>query len=190
MPKKTPEPEKKQKYIPTGRRAGCIPKKDGEERTYVSTRPRLISPPPDDMEAMGREMIQWLDENQPFHLSEWYTIEKGYTYNQWKQFLQCKEFLPYYEIALKMVGKGYLNGKVDKSLSQRWQRVYFKDLREEENETMLEKLDAELEHKKLLIQFESQIRKELGSECTQEQVDAFARLLGQFKQAQDAIREE
>ncbi len=172
-------------------RRGPKPKNENEtEIKRPAHRPRVITPPPEDVVSLGKEMVEWIEINDPYHLSEWYTIEKGFTYNQWKQFLKCEEFGPYYEIALKMVGKGYLNGKVDKSISQRWQRVYFKDLREEENDTMLEKLTAELETKKLLIQFESQIRKELGSECTQEQVDAFARLLGQFKAAQDAIKEE
>lgn len=99
--------------------------------------PRSICPPPTDMIALGEEMIQWISENKPLHLSQFYTIHKGYTYNQWKAFILKAEFHPYYEKALKMVGVQYLDkeSRIRDSISQRWQRVYFKDLKEEEDET-------------------------------------------------------
>ena len=100
-------------------------------------RPRTVSPPPEDFIALGEEMLDWLDKHpETLHLSEWYTIHKMYTYNQWKQFIAKPEFHPYYETALKIVGKHYLNkdSPVNPSISQRWQRVYFKDLREQEDE--------------------------------------------------------
>lgn len=107
----------------------------------VAGRPRTTSLAPDEMEKLGKEMIQWIKLHQPIHLSQWYTIEKEYTYNEWKSFIQVPEFLPYYEKALKLVGLKYLDGTVDKSIAQRFLRVYFKDLKEEENEAV------EYEHK-------------------------------------------
>jgi hypothetical protein len=109
--------------------------------------PRTVSLSKDEMIKLGQEMIQWVkDHPDILHLSEWYTIEKMYTYNQWKQFITKEEFHPYYEIALKLVGKKYLDktSNVREGISQRWQRVYFKDIRESEDAD----LDADAIRKK------------------------------------------
>src|ERR1700733_6945373 len=101
-------------------------------------RPRTTSLSDEEMIALGQEMISWLKtrEEETLHLSEWYTIEKMFLYEEWKCFIRMEVFRPYYEQALKIVGKKYLdkNSSVNPSISQRWQRVYFKDLREEEDE--------------------------------------------------------
>jgi len=100
-------------------------------------RPREFSYPPEKMIELGKEMVAYVQENKKtiLHLSEWYTILKGYTYNEWKNFIQLEEFLPYYEQALKIVGLKYMdkNSNVRDSISQRWQRIYFGDLREGED---------------------------------------------------------
>ncbi len=101
-------------------------------------RPRTFSFSPEEMEKLGQEMVDWCIQNDPLHLSQWYTIHKGYTYNEWKTFIQRPEFVPYYEKSLKIVGMKYLDGeskKVKEGISQRWQRIYFKDLKEEEDDT-------------------------------------------------------
>jgi len=89
------------------------------------------------MIELGQEMVEFVNENieDILHLSEWYTIEKGYTYNEWKNFIQIAEFLPYYEQALKIIGKKYVNknSNVRDKISDRWQRIYFPDLREQED---------------------------------------------------------
>ena len=48
------------------------------------------------------------------------------------------EFVPYYERAIKMVGMKYLDktSNVREGISQRWQRVYFKDLRKSEDQDL------------------------------------------------------
>jgi len=96
---------------------------------------RTVSFPPDEMILLGKEMVTWVKKNikTVYHLSEWYTVEKMFTYNQWKSFIQCKEFLPYYEQALKIIAKKYLNGDVPPPIAQRWQRIYFGDIRESED---------------------------------------------------------
>ena len=48
-----------------------------------------------------------------------------------------QEFVGYYEKALKLVGMRYIDGnckKVKDNICQRWQRVYFKDLRKSEDQ--------------------------------------------------------
>lgn len=101
-------------------------------------RPREFSFTPEEMEKLGQEMVEWIKINKPLHLSQWYTIEKGFTYNEWKNFIVKEEFFPYYEKSLKMVGMQYLDkeSRIRDGISQRWQRVYFKDLKEEENESL------------------------------------------------------
>lgn len=101
-------------------------------------RPRDVSFEPEEMIALGEEMIAWIALNPGIlHLSQWYTIHKGFIYNEWKTFIKRQEFVPYYEQALKMVGIKYLDkeSNVREGASHRWQRVYFPDLREEEEET-------------------------------------------------------
>ncbi len=101
--------------------------------------PRKTSFSPEEMIALGEEMVKWVKENDPIHLSQWYTIHKMFLYKEWKTFIQRAEFIPYYEIVLKMVGMKYIDGKskdIKDSLCQRWQRVYFKDLRESEDEDL------------------------------------------------------
>jgi hypothetical protein len=103
----------------------------------IMVRPREFSYSEKEMIALGKEMIAYVKANKKtiLHLCEWYTIEKGYTYNEWKNFIQKAEFFPYYEQALKIVGLKYVdkNSNVRDKISDRWQRIYFGDLREGED---------------------------------------------------------
>lgn len=99
-------------------------------------RPRTVSFPPDDMIALGEELISWLDDNpDTLHLSQWYSRVKHFTFKQWDAMTQLPEFLPYYEQALQTVGLQYLDRRsnVRDGISQRWQRLYFRDLRKHED---------------------------------------------------------
>lgn len=103
----------------------------------MCARPRVFSFSKEKMIELGEEMIAYVKTNKKtiLHLCEWYTIEKGFTYNEWKNFIQKDEFFPYYEQALKIVGLKYVdkNSNVRDGISQRWQRVYFGDLKESED---------------------------------------------------------
>ena len=100
-------------------------------------RPRTTSFSEEEMIALGEEMVAFVKKNKKtiLHLSEWYTIEKGFIYREWKTFIQKEEFLPYYEQALKLIGIKYVDksSNVRDGISNRWQRVYFDDLREKED---------------------------------------------------------
>jgi len=100
-------------------------------------RPRVFSFSEEQMIELGKEMVQYVTKNKKtiLHLCEWYTIEKGFTYNEWKNFIQKAEFFPYYEQALKIIGLKYVdkNSNVRDKISDRWQRIYFGDLREQED---------------------------------------------------------
>lgn len=107
-------------------------------------KPRTVSLSPDEMVKLGEEMIQWVQENQPVHLSQFYTIHKGYTEKEWNTMRQAPEFLQHYEKALKMIGIQYLlkDSNISDSIKHRWQRIYFGDLRQEEDDT--KRSDAEI----------------------------------------------
>ena len=121
-------------------------------------RPRTVSFSVEEMIALGEEMVEWVKINKPIHLSIWYTQEKDFTDSQWDSFRKRPEFVHYYTKALKLVGYSYLDkdSQVDVRLKDRWQRVYFKDLREEEDQTLKE----ELERKKEFADHQAKLQKE------------------------------
>lgn len=100
-------------------------------------RPRTVSLEPPEMIALGKEMIAWLKLNQAsvLHLSEWYCVEKGFLESEWETMQRRPEFVGYYEQALKIIGKKYLDkdSNVRNGISERWMRTYYKDLRERED---------------------------------------------------------
>lgn len=101
-------------------------------------RPRTVSPPPEELEALGIEMIDWLEKTDDvLHVSDWYCLHKNFTDEAWETMTRRAEFVGYYKKALKIVGRKYLakDSPIEPSLKQRWQRVYFKDLRREEDDT-------------------------------------------------------
>lgn len=101
---------------------------------HAGGRPRTVSMAPNDMEALGQEMLDWVMENKPLHLKQWYSIEKMILYREWKAMIQVPEFLPYYEKALSQVSLGYIDGTIDKGIANRFLRGMFRELKEEENE--------------------------------------------------------
>lgn len=100
--------------------------------------PRTTSLQPEEMIALGEEMCAWVAIHKPLHLCVWYSFEKNITDSQWNTYIDRPEFTPYYEKALKLVGMQYLDktSNVRDGISQRWQRVYFKDLRKQEDEDL------------------------------------------------------
>lgn len=120
-------------------------------------RPRTASYSPEKMIELGKEMVEWVQKNDPLHLSAWYSIEKMILDSQWESMTQLPEFLPYYEQALKLVGQKYLdkNSNVREGISQRWQRIYFKDIRRQEDEDHEKKIERELQKKMKEIEFEA-----------------------------------
>jgi hypothetical protein len=99
-------------------------------------RPRTVTPPDNELDTLGEEMIKWVEENNPIHLSQWWRLQKHFTKEVWKNICDHPRFSPYYEEALNIVGLQYIEkgSDVEVSIKQRWQRVYFKDLTKQEDE--------------------------------------------------------
>jgi len=139
------------------------------------SKPRTVSFPPDKMIALGKEMVVFVKDskNKVLSLSDFYTIEKGFTYNQWKTFLQCQEFLPYYEQALRIVGRKYIDGTINNSIAQRFLRIYFPDIKESEDQKIL---------------FEHQLKLQSDMLINEKVEQGLSAVLNQIKQRQDNLR--
>jgi hypothetical protein len=98
-------------------------------------RPRTVSFEPEEMILLGEEMLKWVKENDPIHLSMWYYGVKYFLYEEWETMIKRPEFVGYYERAMSIIGYKYLkkDSPIEPSLKQRWARVYFKDLRKQED---------------------------------------------------------
>jgi hypothetical protein len=125
--------EKKEKYKPVPPPA---PKGNKYALGNNGGTPRTVSYSEEEMISLGQEMVAWIKVRQDeiLHLSQWYTIEKMYTYNQWKTFIQRPEFIPFYEVALRLIGLKYLDrdSSIRDNVAPKWQRLYFRDMFEDE----------------------------------------------------------
>lgn len=125
-------------------------------------RPRTVSLPPDDMVKLGEEMLEWLQNNpDTLHLSKWYSQTKMFTYKQWDTFTKAPEFFPYYEKALSIVAEKYIDGTIHPSISQRFLRIYFKDVRDSEDEKM--RFEYELKGKAEQAKYDAESLKQLSA---------------------------
>jgi predicted patatin/cPLA2 family phospholipase len=138
-------------------------------------RPRTLSLSPEKMVELGKEMVAYVKDpkNKCIHLSEFYTILKGYTYDQWTSLLQCPEIIPYYEQALRIVGLKYINGTINNSIAQRFLRIYFPDLKRAEDEKIL---------------FEHQLKLQSDMLINEKVEQGLSAVLNQIKQRQDSLR--
>jgi hypothetical protein len=109
-------------------------------------RPRSVSYDPDEMIALGEEMLKWIVENDPIHLCQFYSLKKMFTYKQWDTMTQREEFIPYYEKALQIIGLKYIlkDNEIESSIKHRFLRLYFKDLKHSENEKITFESSASL----------------------------------------------
>ncbi len=123
--------------------------------------PRTVSPPPNEMIALGEEMIAWVIANKPNHISAWYSGHKRYTYKEWQVKIKLPEFVGYYEQALSLIAQNYLDGTVPPAIANRFIRLYFKDTKNQEDADKQADLDRELEQKKKIIDHQS--TKDLGN---------------------------
>jgi hypothetical protein len=123
----------------------------------VAGAPRTVSPPPDEMIQLGKDMLEWVIKNEPMHLSQWYCGVKHFEFKDWEAMRKLPEFVTYYEQALSTIGLQYLkkDSNIEPSLKQRWARVYFKDLRNSEDSDEKDKEEREFKRKLALIEHQA-----------------------------------
>lgn len=122
-------------------------------------RPREFTLPKDQLIELGKEMLDWVQKNDPLHLSQWYTIEKDIIYLEWKQMINKPEFRPYYEKCMRIIGMKYIDQeqkRIKDGVAHRFLRLYFRDLRELEDQA----LDDELQRKKELLEYQAKLNRE------------------------------
>lgn len=107
---------------------------------HAGGRPRTQSLPPDQMIELGKEMVEWVKKHNPLHLKQWYSMQKHIVRKQWRAMKDIPEFLPYYEEALSIVSLNYINGNINSSIAQRFLRIYFDDLKDQEDEDKREEI--------------------------------------------------
>lgn len=131
-------------------------------------RPRTVTPPPEEMVELGQQMVDFVSDkkNNVLHLSEWWSTEMFFVEKVWDAMCRVPEFLPYYERALRVIGKKYIDkdSKVRDGISQRWQRVYFKDLKREEDADA----DADVARKASSLKSESKAIEQARQEVIEE----------------------
>ena len=91
-------------------------------------RPRKNSPPPEECDKLGQELLAWAaeDDKKEPHLrfAQWYSLIKGILRKDWKALIQIPEFLPYYEAAQTHLATRTLNPKIlEKSFGHRYIRL-------------------------------------------------------------------
>ena len=139
-------------------------------------RPRSITPESKDLIALGKEMVEWVKKNKPIHIKEFYCIHKMILFKDWDAYTQKTEFLPYYETAMGLVSLNYINGTINPSIAQRFIRVYFKDVRLEEDAVKIKDHDLQ----KKLAEFVHTMRKEMTETVSDDVKAQFEALMTQI----------
>jgi len=132
-------------------------------------RPRTVSPQPEALIALGEEMLEWVEANKPLHLSHWWKAHAGISPKQWETIIRREEFIPYYDLAIAKVSRAYLDGTVHPSLSQRFLRIYFKDVAEEEDAT---------------AEFNAKLKAQEQSAVSEADVERYQAVMNQLKSMQ------
>ncbi len=108
-------------------------------------RPRTTTPEKEELIKLGEELVLWATEKTKelrYHLNQWWCLEKGFTQNEWDLMCAKKEFKVFIAKARVAISKRYVDGSINSSIAHRFLRLYFPELKEEENAT--KKYDAEL----------------------------------------------
>ena len=126
-------------------------------------RPRTVSPPDDELEALGQQMVDFVsdEKNNVLHLTEWWSTEMFFVENVWEAMIRIPKFLPYYEQALRIIGKKYVDkeSRVRDSVSHRWLRHYFKDVKKAEDEEFIFKETTKAKLAKEVVETATQQQK-------------------------------
>ena len=127
-----------------------------------SGRPRTVSPSDEELEALGQQMVDFVSDeaNNVLHLTEWWSTHMFFEEKVWDTICRRQIFVPYYDKALRIIGKKYLDkgSNVRDSISHRWLRHYFKDLKRSE--------DDEFKFKE---ETKAKLAKEVAETATQQQ---------------------
>lgn len=112
----------------------------------VAGAPRTVTPSEDEVEVLGKEYIQWLEENpEAIHHTEWYSIYKKMLKTQWEALRQTKQFLPYHEQGRAILASRMRKAQVVKEgIAHRYLSLLDTELKEHDKELVEHKANAGL----------------------------------------------
>jgi len=148
--------------------------------------PRTVCPEKDDLIELGKEMVEWVIDNKPFHLSAWWRGHLGLPYSTYKSMTQRKEFIPYHDKAMGLISQNYLNGNVPPAIASRFVRLYFADLCNKEDEDVT----ADHERKKELIRLSAELKADAQQVVSQEVAQGFESISNQLAALQEASKQQ
>lgn len=123
-------------------------------------RPRTVCPDDDELVVLGEELIKWCFEEpvaKKMHITQWWSGEKFIVSNVWDQMRKQVIFRHYYEFALRVLAIKYIDGTINPAIAQRFLRLYFGDLRANDDELL--KLKASLAKKQEQDEDDNDVRK-------------------------------
>lgn len=103
----------------------------------VAGAPRTTSLPPEEMIMLGEELLKWATEETKelrFLFQQFYSIEKGILRDEWKAYIKCPEFRPYYEKTQSILALKCIDGTVKEGFGHRYLKYYDPSLQQHERE--------------------------------------------------------
>lgn len=110
-----------------------------EKKKIVIGRPRSKAPEDDELEALGRDLVEWASEETDelrCRYAQWYSVKQGISHAHWKAMIKHEIFRLYYEQAQTILSKNYIDGTIRDSIAHRFLRIYTPEVKEEENELL------------------------------------------------------
>lgn len=150
----------------------AAPKGNQYAKGHGCGRFRTVCPSDEELVVLGEELVEWVRQNNPVHICEWYQFEKDITDNCWEVMIQKEVFLAYYKKALKMIGLNYLKEDtgIEPNVKNRWLRLYWKDLRKQEDQDKDDDIARQ---------------RQLGETVDEEQIKQMEALLSQLKSSRN-----
>lgn len=107
--------------------------------TDLGGRPRTVTPAPEECIELGKELVLWATEKTPktekrVHLKQWWALIKSMTKKEWDNLCIKEEFRAYYEKAQVAIAIRYIDGTLNPAVANRFLRLYFPDLKQDEDE--------------------------------------------------------
>jgi len=98
---------------------------------------RTTTPEDPELEKLGEELVKWATEESKelrFQLKQWWCLEKGLLKKQWDLMCEKPVFQAYYERAQTALSTRYVDGSINAPIANRFLRLYFPEIRKEEDE--------------------------------------------------------
>ncbi len=114
-------------------------------------RPRTVCPDKDDLIQLGKDMLKWVEKNDPLHISKWWRGHLGLSYATFKRMIEKPEFRVYYDMSLGLITDKYLDGTIAPAIASRFIRHYFHEVKDEEDEEAKFKSSLKKQENEVLV---------------------------------------